>query len=183
LNAEPWQKVLWKRQPYPDSYTDASFLQHLVRELPRHAASRTAGGRVLLLQLLTPGCRALVHPATLRQVVNADVPERDFWTVVLGSTAVTQQVSTVVAAVSVPVHLRLGLIAARSLLLANMCLLLTGAVGGGLFGCGRCVARRCMPAGDGVGCWCPPAHLCHTVHRQAMSCVACWGSTCWGDPW
>lgn len=25
-----WQKVLWKKQPYPDNYTDSSFLQHLV---------------------------------------------------------------------------------------------------------------------------------------------------------
>lgn len=27
----PWEKVLWKRQPYPDNYTDDSFLQQLVR--------------------------------------------------------------------------------------------------------------------------------------------------------
>jgi hypothetical protein len=26
-----WQKVLWKRQPFADNYTDAKFLQHMVR--------------------------------------------------------------------------------------------------------------------------------------------------------
>jgi len=25
-----WEKVLWKEQPYPDNYTDATFLQELV---------------------------------------------------------------------------------------------------------------------------------------------------------
>lgn len=25
-----WEKVLWKEQPYPDNYTDATFLQQLV---------------------------------------------------------------------------------------------------------------------------------------------------------
>lgn len=29
-----WEKVLWKKQPYPDNYTDASFLQQLVRLPP-----------------------------------------------------------------------------------------------------------------------------------------------------
>ncbi len=28
-----WEKVLWKEQPYPDNYTDATFLQELVRRL------------------------------------------------------------------------------------------------------------------------------------------------------
>lgn len=26
----PWEKVLWKRQPYPDNHTDETFLQQLV---------------------------------------------------------------------------------------------------------------------------------------------------------
>lgn len=26
----PWEKVLWRRQPYPDNHTDATFLQHMV---------------------------------------------------------------------------------------------------------------------------------------------------------
>jgi hypothetical protein len=60
------------------------------------------------------------------QVVNADVPVRDFWQVVLGSAAVSQQLSTVVAAVSVPVHLRLGLLQGHSLLAVNVLLLLVG---------------------------------------------------------
>jgi hypothetical protein len=60
------------------------------------------------------------------QVVNADVPVRDFWQVVLGSAAVSQQLSTVMAAVSVPVHLRLGLLQGHSLLAVNVLLLLVG---------------------------------------------------------
>lgn len=63
------------------------------------------------------------------QVVNADVPERDLWTVVLGSAAVSQQLATVVAAVSVPVHLRLGLMTGHTLLLLNVLMLLTGEPG------------------------------------------------------
>jgi hypothetical protein len=27
----PWEKVLWRKQPYPDNYTDPTFLQALVR--------------------------------------------------------------------------------------------------------------------------------------------------------
>ncbi len=60
------------------------------------------------------------------QVVNADVPERDLWTVVLGSAAVSQQLATVVAAVSVPVHLRLGYMTGTTLLLLNIMMLLIG---------------------------------------------------------
>lgn len=60
------------------------------------------------------------------QVINADVPERDFWQVVLGSAAITQQLCTVVAAVSVPVHLRLGLLTGGTLLLLDIALLLIG---------------------------------------------------------
>lgn len=61
------------------------------------------------------------------QVVNADIPVRDLWQVVLGSAAITQQLSTVVAAVSVPVYLRLGLLDGHSLLLINIVLLTLGA--------------------------------------------------------
>lgn len=63
-------------------------------------------------------------------MVNADVPERDFWTVVLGSAAVSQQLASVVAAVSVPVHLRLGLMSGTTLLLMNVLMLLIGRVRG-----------------------------------------------------
>lgn len=59
-------------------------------------------------------------------MVNADVPERDFWQVVLGSAAITQQLCTVVAAVSVPVYLRLELLEGHTLLLINIVLLLLG---------------------------------------------------------
>uniref|UniRef100_A0A383WEY0 Phosphatidylinositol N-acetylglucosaminyltransferase subunit C n=1 Tax=Tetradesmus obliquus TaxID=3088 RepID=A0A383WEY0_TETOB len=92
----PWEKVLWRKQPYPDNYVDDSFLQHMV--------------------------------------VNADVPQRDFWQVALGSAAVSQQLATVVAAVSVPVHLRLGLLQGGSLLLLNVALLLLGYAVCGLLG-------------------------------------------------
>jgi hypothetical protein len=30
LGADAWQKVLWKRQQYPDNYTDDTFLKELV---------------------------------------------------------------------------------------------------------------------------------------------------------
>jgi hypothetical protein len=27
----PWQRILWKQQPYKDNHTDATFLEHLVK--------------------------------------------------------------------------------------------------------------------------------------------------------
>lgn len=54
------------------------------------------------------------------------MPERDLWTVVLGSAAVSQQLATVVAAVSVPVHLRLGYMSGSTLLLLNVLMLTIG---------------------------------------------------------
>lgn len=74
-----------------------------------------------------PVCCAGCAGSRRLQVVNADVPERDFWQVVLGSAAVTQQLCTVAAGVCVPVHLRLGLLAPRTLLLLDVALLLIGA--------------------------------------------------------
>lgn len=34
-----WQKVLWKEQPYPDNYTDSTFLQELVSMAARSVAA------------------------------------------------------------------------------------------------------------------------------------------------
>ncbi len=60
------------------------------------------------------------------QVVNADVPKRSYWRVVLGSAAVTQQISTVIAAVVVPVHLRQHNFTAQSVLAVCAALLVIG---------------------------------------------------------
>mmetsp|Transcript_4888 Transcript_4888/g.10496 ORF Transcript_4888/g.10496 Transcript_4888/m.10496 type:complete len:417 (+) Transcript_4888:76-1326(+) len=83
-----WERVLWKRQPYSDNYTDATFLRELV--------------------------------------VNASVPTRHYWAVVLDSAAITQQMSVVVAAVAVPSHLLNGSLPAQVVLVACAVLLLTG---------------------------------------------------------
>ena len=91
------------------------------------------------------------------QVVNADIPVRDLWQVVLGSAAITQQLSTVVAAVSVPVYLRLGLLDGHSLLLINIVLLTRGAND---WHCWKhqwwCATAECSPAATG-------SHACRIV--------------------
>jgi hypothetical protein len=104
-------------------------------------------------------------------VINADVPQRDYWQVVLGSAAVTQQFCTVAAAVATPVHLRRGRFSAPRVLQLCAVMLLVGytlccivgghILGGSLVG-GRpscAVAQRrpvmpadpaCVPPGSGA---------------------------------
>lgn len=73
------------------------------------------------------GCTPPMHPRTLiAQVINADVPKRDYWQVVLGSAAVTQQLSTVISAVAVPVHLRQHSFDAQAVLAVSAALLVVG---------------------------------------------------------
>ncbi|KAF5843860.1 phosphatidylinositol N-acetylglucosaminyltransferase subunit C [Dunaliella salina] len=70
---------------------------------------------------------SLCMPLPLRpQVLNAHVPERSYWSVVVASAAITQQLCTVVAAVAVPVHLRAGNISAQQLLVVCSLLLVLG---------------------------------------------------------
>ncbi|KXZ42872.1 hypothetical protein GPECTOR_113g284 [Gonium pectorale] len=83
-----WEKVLWKRQPFPDNYTDDTFLQHLV--------------------------------------VNAELPPRRYWPLVVASAAVTQQACCCVAAGLVPLHLHAGRLGAGQVLAAAGGLLAAG---------------------------------------------------------
>jgi hypothetical protein len=82
------------------------------------------------------------------QVINADVPQRDYWQVVLGSAAVTQQFCTVAAAVATPVHLRHGRFSAQGVLQLCAVLLLAGytvccIVGGHILGGSLVSSRTC----------------------------------------
>lgn len=61
----------------------------------------------------------------LLQVINACVPPRSYWPVALSSVAVTQQLSCVVLAAVVPLHLHAGRLSAGMLL--AMCGLLLAA--------------------------------------------------------
>lgn len=137
------------------------------------------------------------------QVVNADVPERDLWTVVLGSAAVSQQLATVVAAVSVPVHLRLGLMTGHTLLLLNVLMLLTGEPGPQTHVTRAVLIRQagrqqllqqqqdggvvswvCMPGPPGCRSAAPtptsPPLTRTVVPHQALSprCNVCWAAVC-----
>ena len=62
------------------------------------------------------------------QVINADVPKRSYWRVVIGSAAATQQLSTVIAASVVPVHLRRGTFGAQPVLVVAAAMLAVGAL-------------------------------------------------------
>jgi hypothetical protein len=114
-------------------------------------------------------------------VVNADVPERDYWTVVLGSAAVSQQLATVVAAVSVPVHLRLGLMSGTSLLLLNLLMLLAG----------KCVCRLWVGGRNGGrgggdqsryrGAWLTEGHSCLTFSCHMLKVLVLLAGSHVGD--
>ncbi|CEH11847.1 N-acetylglucosaminyltransferase complex, subunit PIG-C/GPI2, required for phosphatidylinositol biosynthesis [Ceraceosorus bombacis] len=41
VEVDQWEKVLWKRQPFPDSYVPSSFLSGLRRQAPRHIKLRS----------------------------------------------------------------------------------------------------------------------------------------------
>ncbi|KAJ9518209.1 hypothetical protein QJQ45_010137 [Haematococcus lacustris] len=88
-----WEKVLWKQQPFPDSYTPPSFLVELV--------------------------------------VNAAVPRRQYWPVVLSSCAITQQLAVVVASCAVAAQLKAGILDATHLLLTCTLLMTAGEQGSG----------------------------------------------------
>jgi len=96
---------------------------------------RLAQQLLLLLLALTPAPKPQPHPSTRptptpsnnpNQVVNADVPRRDFLQVALGSAAITQQLSAVTAALAVAAHLRLGSVSARSVLALSAAMLVLG---------------------------------------------------------
>ncbi|GBF92993.1 phosphatidylinositol N-acetylglucosaminyltransferase subunit C [Raphidocelis subcapitata] len=63
-----WEKVLWRRQPYPDNYTDPTFLQALVvnADVPRRAFARVALGSAAVTQQLSAVAAALAVAAHLR---------------------------------------------------------------------------------------------------------------------
>ncbi|KAG2436275.1 hypothetical protein HXX76_006586 [Chlamydomonas incerta] len=140
-SAPRWEKVLWKRQPFPDNYVDHTFLQHLV--------------------------------------VNDAVPRRRYWPVVLASTAVTQQMSCVVAAAAVPLHLHAGRAGPMQLLAACGVLLLLGyttcaVLGGQLLGGSMARGvRQCVLLLGGVYGLAPLLHsLTATVSTDSVVALA-----------
>lgn len=60
------------------------------------------------------------------QVVNAHVPTRQYWRVVLDSAAIAQQMCAVVASAAVPAHLYYGSLRSHNLLITCAVLLLAG---------------------------------------------------------
>ncbi|EFJ51854.1 hypothetical protein VOLCADRAFT_87448 [Volvox carteri f. nagariensis] len=89
-------------------------------------------------------------------VINASVPPRSYWPVALASTAVTQQLSCVVAAAAVPLHLHAGRLGVGTVLLTcglllalgyGTCALLGGQLLGGSVARG---VRQCLLLVGGV---------------------------------
>jgi hypothetical protein len=60
------------------------------------------------------------------QVLNAEVPVRQYWPVALASCAITQQLAVVAASVGVAIRLQSGSISATQLLGACIVLLISG---------------------------------------------------------
>lgn len=135
------------------------------------------------------------------QVVNDAVPRRRYWPVVLASTAVTQQMSCVVAAAAVPLHLQAGRTGPRQLLAACGVLLLLGGCAGGHTGGrrgGGCAQRvrlfrcRCDCAGagagpstslwEGQGCACKLCPM-RVAPPQDTPRARCWADSCWAARW
>lgn len=202
----PWEKVLWRRQPYPDNYTDPTFLQALVRGRVRRRlrlvgvflASCCCGSGAFKSRCTArsyqPPHKVIINchpppPNTCRQVVNADVPTRDFLQVALGSAAITQQLSAVAASLAVAAHLRLGSIDAHAVLALSAAMLLLGygvccflgghVLGGSLVrGCmwminallEFCMRGRCSRCWRPCCCW-------------GTASAASWGATCSAAHW
>lgn len=63
-----WEKVLWRRQPFPDNYTDPTFLQALVvnADVPRRDFRQVALGSAAITQQLSAVTAALAVAAHLR---------------------------------------------------------------------------------------------------------------------
>ncbi|PNW87119.1 hypothetical protein CHLRE_02g109850v5 [Chlamydomonas reinhardtii] len=119
------------------------------------------------------------HTFLQHLVVNDAVPRRRYWPVVLASTAVTQQMSCVVAAAAVPLHLQAGRTGPRQLLAACGVLLLLGyatcaVLGGQLLGgsLARGV-RQCVLLVGGVYGLSPLLHsLTATVSSDSVVALA-----------
>ncbi|GLI63663.1 hypothetical protein VaNZ11_006700 [Volvox africanus] len=60
------------------------------------------------------------------KVINASIPPRSYWPVALASTAVTQQLSCVIMAAAVPLHLHAGRMSAHGVLIACVLLMALG---------------------------------------------------------
>ncbi|GAX84022.1 hypothetical protein CEUSTIGMA_g11447.t1 [Chlamydomonas eustigma] len=107
----PWKKVLWRQQGRPDNFTDSSFLQELASPSSLLCTSHTRENRLIIWSMV---------------VVNASVPVRKYPQVVLASAAITQQICTVVASMSVAAHLAYSSISVPRVLWACAGLLVAG---------------------------------------------------------
>lgn len=123
------------------------------------------------------------------QVLNAHLPERSYWRMVVASAAVTQQLCTVVASVAVPVHLYEGNITTQQLLGVCAALLVMGEAS-----CGartqpaRSTARHSAAQRAPWLLQRPGAEA--TAHPrlpraalQAMPRAHFLATTCWAAPW
>lgn len=86
------------------------------------------------------------------QVINADVPHRQYWPVVLDSAVVVQQLCCAVCSVAAPLHLLRGSLSVRALLCVCAALLLCG------YGVVALIGKRLL--GGSV--------VSHELHREAI---------------
>ena len=85
---KPWRKILFVKQDYPDNFVDISFLDEMQKN-----------GRVRAQQLF------ILH-LSLNFLVN--VRTYDYWTLVFGSSNVSQQINSVVLFICVFYHMHMG---------------------------------------------------------------------------
>ena len=101
---EPWRKLLWIKQDYPDNYVDSTFLEELEKN----------GNRLYSFFLLI---QLTLNWSFFTWKVN--VRAYDYWTVLKESFIISQHISSIVIFIAVFIYLYLDMLSAHNLIISG----------------------------------------------------------------